>query len=127
MADPVLASGDQSVVQAVTRQFPYIYPCKELTPFLLIDSLYVLEGCNEVTPQPSLLKAEQTQLPQPIFVGEVLQTFDYLSGLPLDPFQPLLVLLILGASDLHTVLQMGPREGRVERDNPPCPCWPSVF
>jgi len=48
----------------------------------------------------------------------VLQPSDHLSGLPLDPLQQLLVLLILGASDLHTVLQMGPREGRVERDNP---------
>ena len=28
-----------------------IYPFKELTPLLFIGSLYVLEGCNEVTPQ----------------------------------------------------------------------------
>jgi len=36
-----------------------IYPCKELTPLLFIGSLWVLEGCNEVTPQLSLLQAEQ--------------------------------------------------------------------
>jgi len=30
-----------------------IYPFKEFTPFLFIGSLQVLEGCNEVTPQPS--------------------------------------------------------------------------
>ena len=32
-----------------------IYPFKEFTPLLFIGSLQVLKGCNEVTPQPSLL------------------------------------------------------------------------
>jgi len=31
-----------------------------------------LEGCNEVSSQPSLLQAEPAQLPQPVFEGEVL-------------------------------------------------------
>jgi len=44
-----------------------------LTPLPFVGSLYVLEGCNEVTPQPSLLQAEQAQLSQPVFVGEMLQ------------------------------------------------------
>ena len=35
-----------------------IYPFKDFTPFLFIGSLQVLKGCNEVTPQPSLLQAE---------------------------------------------------------------------
>ena len=35
-----------------------IYPFKEFTPFLYVGSLRVLKGCNEVTPQLSLLQAE---------------------------------------------------------------------
>ena len=34
--------------------------------------LYVLKGCNEVSPEPPLLQAEQPQLPQPVSI-EVLQ------------------------------------------------------
>jgi len=49
-----------------------ISPLKELPPLLFVGSLQVLEGCTEVTPQPSLLQAQQAQLPQPVFVGEVL-------------------------------------------------------
>ena len=64
----------------------------------------------------SLLQTEQAQLPQPVFVGEVLQPPDHLSGPPLDSLQQLPVFLVLGAPDLDTVLQMGPHEGRVERE-----------
>ena len=39
-----------------------IYPCKELVPLLFIGSLYVLEGCNEITLQPSLLQAAFSSL-----------------------------------------------------------------
>ena len=63
-----------------------------------------------VTPQPSLLQAEQAQLPQPVFAGEVLQPSEHLCGPPLDPLQQLPVLLVLGPPDLDTVLQMGPNE-----------------
>ena len=38
----------------------------------------VLEGHNEVSPQPSLPQAEQAQFPQPLFIGEVLQPSDHL-------------------------------------------------
>ncbi|KAK4816270.1 hypothetical protein QYF61_014342 [Mycteria americana] len=33
----------------------------------------VLEGCYKVSPEPSLLQAEQPQLSQPVLIGEVLQ------------------------------------------------------
>jgi len=46
---------------------------------LFISSPHVLEGCNGVSPDPSLLQAEQAQLPQPFFVGEALQTISLLS------------------------------------------------
>ena len=61
------------------------YPFKELTCLLSVGSLKELEGCNEVTPQPSLLQAEQAQLPQPVFIGEALQPSDHLCGPTLDP------------------------------------------
>uniref|UniRef100_A0A8C9F9F6 C2 domain-containing protein n=1 Tax=Pavo cristatus TaxID=9049 RepID=A0A8C9F9F6_PAVCR len=41
-------------------------------PLLFVGSLQVLQGHNEVSPQPSLLQAKQAQFPQPFFIGEVL-------------------------------------------------------
>jgi len=37
--------------------------------------------------EPSLLQAEQLQLPQPVLVGEVFYSMDHLCGPPLDVFQ----------------------------------------
>ena len=51
-----------------------IHPPKQLHPFLFVRSLQILEGHNEVSPEPSLLQAEQAQFPQAFFIGEVLQT-----------------------------------------------------
>mgnify|MGYP001853276447 FL=1 len=48
-----------------------------------------MEGCKEFSLQPSLLQAEQDQLPQPVFIEEVLQPSDHLRGPPLDPLQQL--------------------------------------
>ena len=43
-----------------TSPWPAIsYTIKELTPLLFVGSLYVLEGCKEVTPLPSLLQANK--------------------------------------------------------------------
>lgn len=44
----------------------------------------MLEGCNEVSPQPSFFQAEQTQFFQLVFIGEVLQPVDHF-GPPLEP------------------------------------------
>ncbi|XP_048819769.1 uncharacterized protein LOC125701581 [Lagopus muta] len=77
-----------------------VSPFEEFTPLLGVGSLQVLIGCNEVTPQPSLLQAEQAQLPQPVLIGEVLQPPDHLSRPPLDPFQNLNVFLVLRAPHL---------------------------
>lgn len=44
---------------------------------LLINLFYVVEDYNKVSPEPSLLPAEQIQLLQPIFITEVLQTSDH--------------------------------------------------
>ena len=47
----------------------------------LVGLLQVLKGCYKVSPQPSLLQAEQPQLSQPFLIGEVLQPSDHLCGL----------------------------------------------
>jgi len=47
---------------------------------LLVNTLQVLEGCSEVSLEPSLLQAKQAQLPQLFFKGEVLQSFDVASS-----------------------------------------------
>jgi len=52
---------------------------------LLVNSLQALEGHYEVSPQPSLLHAEQAQHPQPFFIGKELQPSGYFHGPPLDP------------------------------------------
>lgn len=57
---------------------------------------------------------EQTQLPQPFFVGEVLQPSKHLWGPPLDPFQQLHTPPLLESSGLDAVLQKGPHKGRAE-------------
>ncbi|XP_068253163.1 ubiquitin-conjugating enzyme E2 W isoform X1 [Nyctibius grandis] len=79
--------------------------------------LQILEGCYEVSPEPSLLQAEEPQLSQPVFIGEVLQPFDHHRGPPLDSFQQLHVLLMLGAPEMNAVLQVGSHESRVKGQN----------
>ena len=59
--------------------------------------LQVVEDCNEVSPEPSFLQAKQAKLPQPLFIGEVLQPTDHLCGPPLDLLQQLRTLPVLGA------------------------------
>ena len=71
-----------------------------------------MEHCHEVSPEPSFLQAEQAQLPQPVFLGEVLQPSDHLFGPPLQP-QQLPVFLVLETPDLDAVLQMGPYKGKL--------------
>jgi len=75
-------------------------------------SLQVLEGHNEVSLDLSLLQAKQSQFPQSFFIGEVLQPSDNLSGPPLDPFQELWLFFVLGATELNSVLHMGPNDER---------------
>jgi len=58
-----------------------IYPCKKSVSLLLISSLQVLGSRNEISPEPSLLQAEQNQLPQPFLIGEVLQPPEHRHGL----------------------------------------------
>ena len=94
-----------------------IHPCKQ--PFFLqfIWSSQISEGYNLVSPEPSLLRTKQFQIPQTFFIGEVLQPSDRLSGPPLDSFQESQFFVVLGAPGLETVLQMGLHKSWVEGDN----------
>jgi len=58
---------------------------------------------------------QKAQLPQPVFVEEVLQPSDLLCGLRLD--HSFMSFLCWGFPDLDAVLQMGPYKGRAKRDN----------
>ena len=62
-------------------QFVPVAPCpvaghhwKESGPVLLTPTLQIFVGIDKVPSQPSLLQAEQAQLPQPLLVGEMLQS-----------------------------------------------------
>jgi len=41
-----------------------------------VSSLYIWKGSNKVSPEPSLLRAEEPQLSQSFFIGEVFQPSD---------------------------------------------------
>ncbi|KAK4815434.1 hypothetical protein QYF61_002649, partial [Mycteria americana] len=78
---------------------------KSLSPVFLISPLYVLKGCSKISPEPSLLQAEQPQLSQPFFIGQVFQPSDHFHGPPLDPLEQVHILLVLGTPERDTVLQ----------------------
>jgi len=75
-------------------QFVPIAPCpvaghhwKESGPVLLTPTLQIFRGIYKVPSQPSLLQAEQAQLPQPLLVGEMLQSPPHPRSPPLESLQ----------------------------------------
>ncbi|KAK4831314.1 hypothetical protein QYF61_016803, partial [Mycteria americana] len=80
-------------------------PCKKSPSSFLLGPLQVLEGCNKVSPEPSLLQTEE--LSQPVFIAEVLQPSDHLHGPALDSLQQVHILLRFGAPELDAALQGG--------------------
>ncbi|KAK4816767.1 hypothetical protein QYF61_022765 [Mycteria americana] len=82
------------------------FSLKPLTLVLLLQALLkILKGCIKVSPEPSLLQAEQPQLSQPFLIGEVLQPSHHFCGPPLDLLQQLHVFPVLRAPELDAVLQ----------------------
>jgi len=85
-----------------------------------ISPLDILKGCNKVSPEPSLLQAEQAQLSQNFFTGEsLLISFVASSGLALT------IPCLSSAGD--------PRAGRSTAggssgaEPSPSTCWPHCF
>ena len=75
-------------------QFVPIAPCpvaghhwKESGPILLTPTLKTFISIQKVPSQPSLLQAEEAQLPQPFHIGEMLQSPNHLYSPPLDCLQ----------------------------------------
>jgi len=73
--------GLASDVQLPLLQFVPVAPCpvaghhwKESGPVLLAPTLQIFIGISKVPSQPSLLQAEQAQLPQPFLIGQMLQS-----------------------------------------------------
>ena len=58
-----------------------LVPDKESSPSSPLGLFQVLGGCSEVSLEPSLLEAEQAQLPQPALIREVLQPSEHPHGL----------------------------------------------
>ena len=79
---------------------------KKPLPVFLTSPLQVLKGCNKVSLEPSVLQAEQPQIPQPVLIGKVFQPSDFFCGPPLDPLQQLHVPPVLGASEMDAGLQV---------------------
>lgn len=75
-----------------------------------------MEGHNEAFLEPSFLQAEQLQLSQPVFIGEVLYSLDNLHGLS-GPSVTGSYLSCAVAPKVDTALQGKSHEGRVERQN----------
>jgi len=78
----------------------------------------MLEGFSKVSPEPSLLQAEQPQLSQPVLTGEVFHPPDHFCGTPLDPLQQPHVLTVLRAPELDAGLQVGSHQSQAEWQNP---------
>ena len=76
-----------------------------------------MECHNEASPLPSLFWVEKAQFLKPVFIGAVFQPLDHPYSFPLDPLQKLHVFPVLGDSDLHAILPLGPHEDRIEGDN----------
>jgi len=86
-------------------------------PSFPVGPLQVLEGCYKAFSEPSLLQAEEPQIPQPVLIGGMLQPPDHFRGPPLDALQQLHVLVVLGFPELNAVLQVGCHKSRVEEQN----------
>jgi len=72
---------------------------------------------QQSVPEPNLLQAEQVHLPQPFFIGKMLQPSDHPCGPHLDPLQQLHIFLVPGMPGLNAQLQMSHHKNRAEGDN----------
>ena len=85
------------------KPFPLVLSLHALIkslPRFPVHPLWILEGRYKIPPDPSLLQAEEPQLSQPAFVGEVLQPCDHLCSPPLDPLYSSVSFLWWGPPEL---------------------------
>ena len=75
-----------------------------------------------MSPQPSLLQAEQPQLSQSFLMGEVVQPSDHFCGPALDSFQHVHVFPVLRSPELDAGLLVGSQQSTVA-ESPSLTCW----
>ena len=80
------------------------YHWKEPGSVLMAPSLQVLLCSEKTHPELSLLQAEQSQLSQPLLIGEMLQSVHHHSGPALHFLQYVHVSSVLGSPELGTEL-----------------------
>uniref|UniRef100_A0A8C4P7D6 Vacuolar protein sorting-associated protein 13B-like n=1 Tax=Dromaius novaehollandiae TaxID=8790 RepID=A0A8C4P7D6_DRONO len=121
------ASG--STTLTVKKGFPVFrqsFLCFSLCPLPLVLSLGTIEKSlassfdtppadiythgSGLSPEPSLLQAEQSQLSQPLLIGEMRQSLNHLCGPLLDSFQYVCVSLALGNPALDPAFPDGPHQ-----------------
>jgi len=126
---PVLGhSHSEKVFPDVQREPPVFLRgnllCFSLCPLPLVLSLGTTEKylslsslhspfrylCTLIRSSLRLLQAEQSQLPQPFIMGEMLQSLNHLCGPLLDSLQHVHVCLVLRNPELDTELQAWPHQ-----------------
>jgi len=78
---------------------------KQIGSFFFVLSVQLFINSDEILPEPPVVQAEQSQIPQTLQTGEVLQTLDHLGGFPLDSFQCIHVCLVQWDPEWDTELQ----------------------
>ncbi|KAK4830254.1 hypothetical protein QYF61_009321 [Mycteria americana] len=102
---------------APTKSLDKLFQCFTTVIIKKLFLTSTLKGCNNVSPNPSLLQAEQPQRAQTFFIGEVSHPSDHFRGPPLDLLQQVHVFPVLRAPELDAVLQVGSYQSRVEGQN----------
>ncbi|KAK4810597.1 hypothetical protein QYF61_007334 [Mycteria americana] len=104
------------------------YMEEETDPHLSTTSFQVVEESNKVSPQPPFLQAKQSQLPQPLLIRLLLQTFHQLRCPSLHTLQYLNIPLVVGGPKLNTVFEVRPHQCRVQGHNHfPSPAGHAIF
>ncbi|KAK4822652.1 hypothetical protein QYF61_018604 [Mycteria americana] len=111
-------------------------------PFCTVERAKVTAQLGPTPPQPAfmrdpgsvdyqdnpLLLAKQSQLPQPLLIRLLLQTFHQLRCPSLDTLQHLNVPLVVGGPKLNTAFEVRPHQCRVQgHDHIPSPAGHAIF
>ncbi|KAK4810721.1 hypothetical protein QYF61_007695 [Mycteria americana] len=103
------------------------YLGEETNTHLATTSFQVVVESNKVSPEPSLLQAKQSQLPQPLLYELLLQTLHQLRCPSLDSLQHLNVSLVARGPKPNTVFEVRPHQCRVQgHDHFPSPAGHAI-
>ncbi|KAK4817959.1 hypothetical protein QYF61_003479 [Mycteria americana] len=115
-------------LEAISSRPITCYLGEETDPHFSTASFQVVVESDKVSPQPPLLQAKQSQLPQPLLIRLLLQTLHQLRCPSLDTLQHLNVSLVVGGPKLNTVFEVRPHQCRVQgHDHFPSPAGHTIF